>query len=480
MLFTGRAPVLQGGAAAGTAGPKCPSQTTSRGDPSAAMAILTANRSEGLAGTLSVPGDKSISHRALMLSALAVGESAIDGLLEGEDVLCTAAALRALGAEIDRGDDGRWRVWGRGIGGLREPDAVLDLGNSGTGVRLLMGILAAHPITATLTGDASLVRRPMGRVIEPLVQMGASVQARDGGRLPLVVTGSDRLRPIVYRLPVPSAQVKSAVLLAGLGAPGVTEVVETARTRDHSERLMRHFGAAVEVSDDGELRRIRLTGQPELAARTVRVPGDPSSAAFPLVAALITAGSAVTLPGVGLNPLRTGLLATLTEMGAAIEVMNPREESGEPVGDLRVAASALAGVEVPAGRAPAMIDEYPILAVAAACAKGTTVMRGLGELRVKESDRLAAVARGLAACGVAVEEGADSLTVHGTGTPPAGGATVASELDHRIAMSFLVLGLASERPVTIDDDRPIETSFPDFAAAMSGLGASLVSGPPAG
>jgi 3-phosphoshikimate 1-carboxyvinyltransferase len=444
------------------------------------MASLSAHRSEGLAGSLRVPGDKSISHRALMLSALAVGESTVEGLLEGEDVLRTAAALRALGADIARGDDGRWHVWGRGIGGLCEPDAVLDLGNSGTGVRLLMGILAAHPITATLTGDASLVCRPMARVIEPLAQMGASVQARDGGRLPLAITGSDRLRPIGYRLPVPSAQVKSAVLFAGLGAPGITEVVETARTRDHSERLMRHFGAVVEVSDDGELRRIRLTGQPELAARAVRVPGDPSSAAFPLVAALITAGSAVTLPGVGLNPLRTGLLETLQEMGAGIEVENPREESGEPVGDLRVVADALEGVEVPADRAPAMIDEYPILAVAAACARGTTVMRGLGELRVKESDRLAAVARGLAACGVAVEEGADSLTVHGTGSPPAGGATVASELDHRIAMSFLVLGLASERPVTVDDDRPIETSFPDFAGVMTGLGAKLSPGPAAG
>jgi len=445
------------------------------------MPSLIAHPSEGLAGSLRVPGDKSISHRALMLAALAVGESRIDGLLEGDDVMRTAAALRALGADISRDDDGRWHVWGQGIGGLREPDRALDLGNSGTGVRLLMGILAAHPITATLTGDASLVGRPMARVAEPLALMGARVEARDGGRLPLTIAGSDRLRPLRYRLPMPSAQVKSAILLAGLGAPGITEVIEPAPTRDHSERLMRHFGAAVEVSDgDGGGRRIRLTGQPELAGREIRVPADPSSAAFPLVAALITAGSAVTLCGVGLNPLRTGLLETLKEMGAQIAVENAREESGEPVGDLRVVSSALEGTEVPAARAPSMIDEYPVLAVAAACARGSTVMRGLGELRVKESDRLAAVARGLAACGVAVEEGPDSLTVHGTGAAPRGGAVVASELDHRIAMSFLVLGLASAQPVGIDDDGPIETSFPGFAAALEGLGARFVAGAAAG
>jgi 3-phosphoshikimate 1-carboxyvinyltransferase len=415
-----------------------------------------------------------------MLAALAVGESTIDGLLEGEDVMRTAAALRALGAETARGDDGRWHVWGRGIGGLREPEQVLDLGNSGTGVRLLMGILAAHPMTATLTGDASLVSRPMGRVAEPLALMGADIRARDGGRLPLTITGSDLLRPVSYRLPVPSAQVKSAVLLAGLGAPGVTEVIEAAPTRDHSERLMGHFGAAVRVSEEGDGRRISLIGQPELAARPVSVPGDPSSAAFPLVAALITPGSEISLPGLGLNPLRTGLIETLKEMGARIQVENAREESGEPVGDLRVASSTLEGVEVPAGRAPSMIDEYPILAVAAACAQGTTLMHGLGELRVKESDRLGVVARGLAACGVAVEEGQDSLTVHGTGAAPRGGATVASELDHRIAMSFLVLGLASERSVTIDDDAPIETSFPGFNVAMASIGACFTAGPVAG
>ncbi len=449
------------------------------------MPSLTAHQSEGLAGSLRVPGDKSISHRVLMLAALAVGESTIDGLLEGEDVMRTAAALRALGAEIVRGPDGCWHVWGRGIGGLREPNEVLDLGNSGTGVRLLMGILAAHPMTATLTGDASLVSRPMARIAEPLALMGAGIQARDGGCLPLAITGSAELRPVSYRLPVPSAQVKSAVLLAGLGAAGVTEVIESAPTRDHSERLLRHFGAEVRVSEEGDGRRISLTGQPELIARPVRVPGDPSSAAFPVVAALITPGSEIRLPGLGLNPLRGGLIETLNEMGAGIQIENTREEGGEPVGDLRVAGSALAGVEVPAARAPSMIDEYPILAVAAACAKGTTLMQGLGELRVKESDRLAAVARGLAACGVAVEEGPDSLTVHGTGAPPSGGAppggaVVASELDHRIAMSFLVLGLASQRPVTIDDDAPVETSFPGFAAAMAGIGARFTSGPAAG
>ncbi len=444
------------------------------------MPALSAHPSEGLAGSLRVPGDKSISHRALMLAALAVGESRIEGLLEGEDVLRTAAALRALGAEISRDDDGRWRVWGRGIGGLSEPEAVLDLGNSGTGVRLLMGVLAAHPLTATLTGDASLTGRPMGRVAEPLALMGARIQARDGGRLPLTITGSAEPRPIGYRLPVPSAQVKSAVLLAGLGAPGITEVIESAPTRDHSERLMRHFGAEVEVSPEGEAgegRRIRLTGQPELGPQEVRVPGDPSSAAFPLVAALITPGSEIALPGVGLNPLRTGLIDTLREMGAKIDVENPREENGEPVGDLRIASSVLEGIRIPATRAPSMIDEYPVLAAAAACARGTTVMEGLGELRVKESDRLALVARGLAACGVAVEEGPDSLTVHGTGTAPQGGATVESALDHRIAMSFLVLGLASQQPVTIDDAAPIATSFPDFAAAMTGLGARVTAGP---
>ncbi len=443
------------------------------------MQPLTAHPCDGLAGDARVPGDKSISHRALMLAALAVGESEIAGLLEGEDVLRTAAALRALGAEVQRGEDGQrgesglWRVWGRGIGGLGEPDRVLDMGNSGTGARLLMGILAAHPMTAALTGDASLVGRPMGRVAEPLERMGARIIAREGVRLPLTVVGSDRLLPIRYRLPVPSAQVKSAVLFAGLGAPGVTEVVEASATRDHSERMLRYFGAELRVEETDEGHLVRLTGQPELEARRLTVPGDLSSAAFPLVAALVTPGSTLRLPGVGLNPRRRGLIDTLREMGADLETRNPREECGEPVGDLAATAGPLQGVEVPAERAPAMIDEYPVLAVAAACAQGPTVMRGLAELRVKESDRLAAVAQGLASCGVRVEEGPDSLTVHGVGGRPPGGGTVESRLDHRIAMSFLVLGLAAERPVTVDDARPIETSFPGFARLMGALGARI-------
>jgi 3-phosphoshikimate 1-carboxyvinyltransferase len=437
------------------------------------MQPLTAHPSDGLAGEIPVPGDKSISHRALMLAALAVGESEITGLLEGEDVLRTAEALRALGAEVARADGGAWRVWGRGVGGLVEPDRVLDMGNSGTAARLLMGILAGHPMTTVLTGDASLVGRPMGRVAEPLEQMGARIVARRGTRLPLAVIGSDRLLPIRYRLPVPSAQVKSAVLLAGLGAPGRTEVVETLPTRDHSERMLRHFGAEVRVEETDEGQLVALTGQPELEARRVTVPGDPSSAAFPLVAALVTPGSRLRLAGVGLNPRRCGLLDTLREMGADIGIGNEREAGGEPVGDLLATAGPLRGVEVPAERAPAMIDEYPVLAVAAACATGTTVMRGLAELRVKESDRLAAVAQGLAACGVKVEEGPDSLAVHGLAGRPPGGGTVESRLDHRIAMSFLVLGLAAERPVTVDDAGPIETSFPGFADLMKSLGGRI-------
>jgi 3-phosphoshikimate 1-carboxyvinyltransferase len=437
------------------------------------MQPLTAHPSDGLAGEIPVPGDKSISHRALMLAALAVGESEITGLLEGEDVLRTAEALRALGAEVARADGGAWRVWGRGVGGLVEPDRVLDMGNSGTAARLLMGILAGHPMTTVLTGDASLVGRPMGRVAEPLEQMGARIVARRGTRLPLAVVGSDRLLPIRYRLPVPSAQVKSAVLLAGLGAPGRTEVVETLPTRDHSERMLRHFGAEVRVEETDEGQLVALTGQPELEARRVTVPGDPSSAAFPLVAALVTPGSRLRLAGVGLNPRRCGLLDTLREMGADIGIGNEREAGGEPVGDLLATAGPLRGVEVPAERAPAMIDEYPVLAVAAACATGTTVMRGLAELRVKESDRLAAVAQGLAACGVKVEEGPDSLAVHGLAGRPPGGGTVESRLDHRIAMSFLVLGLAAERPVTVDDAGPIETSFPGFADLMKSLGGRI-------
>ncbi len=431
---------------------------------------------EALSGTARVPGDKSISHRALMIGVLAVGESEIHGLLEGEDVLRTAAAMRALGAEIARGDDGAWRVWGRGIGGLSAPEDVLDMGNSGTGARLLMGVLASHPLTAVMTGDASLRSRPMARVAGPLAEMGARIDAREGCRLPLTVVGTGDAVPIRYRVPEPSAQVKSAVLLAGLNAPGKTTVIEPQATRDHSELMLRYFGADLDTEETDEGLVITLTGQPELTGRRVRVPADPSSAAFAAVAALLLPGSDVCLPDVGINPHRGGLYETLREMGADLSFAQRREEAGEPVADLLVTGGSLTGVEVPAARAPSMIDEYPILAVAAACAHGTTVMHGLSELRVKESDRLAAVARGLAACGVTVEEGADSLTVHGVGGRPRGGATIASGLDHRIAMSFLVLGLAAEQPVTIDDGSPIDTSFPGFVDLMTALGAKIVSG----
>jgi len=436
---------------------------------------LTATRPRApLAGTAAVPGDKSISHRALMLGALAVGRTEITGLLEGEDVLATAAALRAMGAGIERRNDRRWLVDGVGVGGLAEPDDVLDLGNSGTSARLLLGILATHRLTAFLTGDGSLRRRPMGRVIEPLSRFGAHFLSREGGRLPLAVTGAADPVPIEYRLPVPSAQVKSAVLLAGLNTPGLTSVIEKEPTRDHTERMLGHFGArvAVEATPEGG-RRIAIEGQPELTAAPIVVPGDPSSAAFPLVAALIVPGSAVRIENVGLNPSRTGLLLSLREMGADIAFENEREAGGEPVADLRVRAGPLSGTEIPPERAPSMIDEYPILAVAAACARGRTIMRGLAELRVKESDRLAGIAEGLSRCGVKVAVEGDDLIVEGTGAPPPGGALIATRLDHRIAMAFLVLGLAAFDPVRIDDARPIATSFPDFVPLMTRLGASF-------
>jgi len=437
---------------------------------------LVSCRVAALSGTVRVPGDKSISHRALMFGALAVGESIIEGLLEGEDVLCTAAAMRALGAEVEQRPDGTWRVRGRGVGGLAEPDGVLDMGNSGTGARLLAGLVATHPFTSFFTGDASLRSRPMRRVIEPLSRMGAQFVARDGGRLPLAVIGATRPLPISYELPVASAQVKSAILLAALNTPGETTVIERQATRDHTELMLRNFGATVTIAElpDGG-RAITLVGQPELLARPVVVPADPSSAAFPAVAALICPGSELLLPGIGVNPLRTGLYVTLAEMGADIESLNPRVEAGEPVADLRIRHSSLKGVVVPPERAPSMIDEYPILAVAAACAHGTTRMRGLAELRVKESDRLAAIARGLEACGVGVEEDKDSLTIHGIGRPPQGGGTVATHFDHRIAMSFLVLGMATAEPVTVDDAAAIDTSFPGFAALMNGLGGLIAS-----
>lgn len=438
------------------------------------MRPITSAAAGPLRGTIRIPGDKSISHRALMLGALAVGETVVHGLLEGEDVHRTADALRALGATVERDSDGVWRVIGRGVGGLSEADDILDLGNAGTSTRLLMGIVGSHPFTTFMTGDASLRTRPMERIAAPLREIGADVVSRAGGRLPLAVIGTADPMPISYTLPMPSAQVKSAVLLAGLNAPGITTVIEPERTRDHTELMLRHFGATVETTPDGQGgARIALTGQPELTGSTIIVPGDPSSAAFPMVAALLCPGSEVRLRNVGLNPLRTGLIATLLDMGADITREDERIEAGEPVADLVVRAGILQGIETPPERAPSMIDEYPILAMAAACAKGTTVMRGVRELRVKESDRLAAVAQGLSACGVSVEESEDTLVVHGAAGAVPGGGTVATHLDHRIAMSFLMLGLGAAAPVAIDDAGPIETSFPGFIDMMNGLGAQL-------
>jgi 3-phosphoshikimate 1-carboxyvinyltransferase len=426
-----------------------------------------------LNGRIAVPGDKSISHRALMFGALAIGETRITGLLTGEDVLRTAAAMRALGAEVIRDPDGTWRVAGRGIGGLTEPADVLDMGNSGTAARLLCGILASHDMFAVMTGDASLRGRPMRRVIDPLTATGARFASREGGLMPLAIEGARDALPLDYRVPVPSAQVKSAVLLAGLNAPGITRIEEPEATRDHSENMLRHFGASVRVDIAGSGRIIELRGQPELQAADVVVPGDPSSAAFPLVAALLVPGSLVTIPGVGLNPLRTGLLLCLEEMGAGVVVRNRRIEGGEPVGDLEVTASPLRGVDVPPGRAPSMIDEYPVLAVAAACAAGVTRLRGLKELRVKESDRLAATVALLSGNGARVEIEGDDMIIYGTGAPPAGGGVVATHMDHRIAMSAIVLGLATTAPVTVDDAGFIDTSFPGFVALMNGLGAVI-------
>ncbi|MBN8927770.1 MAG: 3-phosphoshikimate 1-carboxyvinyltransferase [Rhodospirillales bacterium 69-11] len=440
----------------------------------AAPARLIARRASGpLRGQVAIPGDKSISHRALMFGALAVGETRITGLLTGEDVLRTAAAMRALGAEVVADPDGTWRVAGRGVGGLTEPEDVLDMGNSGTAARLLCGILSTHALFAVMTGDASLRRRPMRRVIEPLSATGARFAAREGGRLPLAVEGARDALPLDYVVPVPSAQVKSAVLLAGLNAQGTTRVEEREATRDHSENMLRHFGATVTVELAGAGRVITLHGQPELRAADVMVPGDPSSAAFPLVAALLVPGSELRLPGVGLNPLRTGLFATLLEMGADLTVENRRVEGGEPVGDLLVRHGPLRAVDVPPERAPSMIDEYPILAVAASCASGSTRMRGLKELRVKESDRLAATAALLQVNGARLEIEGDDMIVHGTGAPPPGGGVVATHMDHRIAMSALVLGLATAQPVTAEEAGFIDTSFPGFVALMNGVGADL-------
>lgn len=435
---------------------------------------LASGAAGSLSGSAQVPGDKSISHRSLMLGALAMGETEIHGLLEGEDVLRTAAAMRQLGGVAERGADGIWRTHGRGVGGLTEPADVLDLGNAGTGTRLLMGLVATHDFTSFFTGDASLRSRPMGRVVEPLSRMGAQFITRSKGRPPLAVIGTAEPMPITYQLPVASAQVKSAILLAGLNTPGITTVIEPEPTRDHTELMLRGFGAKVSVEQTPQGRAVSLIGQPELTGRRIVVPGDPSSAAFPLVAALILPGSDVTLTNIGLNPHRIGLIETLLEMGANIQIQNRREEAGEPVGDLRVRASKLQSVTVPATRAPSMIDEYPILSIAAAFAEGETRMLGLSELRVKESDRLGTMAHGLTACGVDVTEGEDSLVVRGgKGAKPAGGTTIAVKLDHRVAMSFLVLGLAARKPISIDDGSAIDTSFPGFVSLMNRLGASI-------
>ena len=429
-----------------------------------------------LTGDVTVPGDKSISHRSLMLGALAVGETRVTGLLEGEDVLATAAAMRAMGAQIERSDAGEWRIHGVGVGGLLQPAGALDMGNSGTSTRLLMGLIASHPITATFVGDASLSGRPMGRVITPLGLMGATITATPGaGRqtLPLTITGACPAIAMSYTLPVASAQVKSAILLAGLNTPGDTTVIEPIATRDHSERMLAGFGARLSVTESPQGRIITISGEAELKPQTIVVPGDPSSAAFPLVAALIVPGSDIIIRNVGINPTRAGLISVLQAMGGQIDLINQREVGGEPVADLHVRHSALTGIEVPPEGAPSMIDEYPILFVAAAFAQGRTTCQGLEELRVKESDRITVMARGLAACGVACEELADGLIVHGRGGDPVpGGATIATQLDHRIAMSFAVLGLNAARPVTVDDARPIQTSFPGFVPMLEYLGAT--------
>ena len=427
-----------------------------------------------LAGSVRVPGDKSISHRALMFAGLAVGASRIEGLLEGEDVMATASALQSLGVAVARRGDGVWEVEGPGFCALGEPDQVLDMQNAGTGARLLMGVLAGCPFTAFLTGDASLRRRPMRRVIEPLSNMGAAFWARDGGRLPLAVRGRGDLLPLAWRSTVASAQVKSAILLAGLAAMGRTTVTEPQASRDHSERMLRAMGAEVESADTEDGHVVALMGRPTLRPVDVVVPGDPSSAAFPLAAAAAKPGSRLRIEGVSVNPLRTGFVRTLQEMGAAITVEGSREAAGEPVADLVITGGELNGVDVPPERAPSMIDEYPVLAALAAVARGTTRMRGLAELRVKESDRLAVMADGLRACGAEIAVEGDDLIVHGRGDGQGlGGASIDARLDHRIAMSFLVLGGLASAPVRVAGAEAIGTSFPGFASLLNGLGASI-------
>lgn len=436
---------------------------------------MSSRKGAALKGEAHVPGDKSISHRALILGALSIGETVVTGLLEGEDVIDTAKAMRAFGAQVERDADGVWHVHGVGVGGFSEPEGIIDCGNSGTGVRLIMGTMATTGIAATFTGDASLCSRPMGRVTDPLALFGAQAVGRKGGRLPMTIVGAENPVPVTYTTPMPSAQVKSAVLLAGLNAPGETVVIEKEATRDHTERMLRGFGADVSVEDTPEGRVIRLQGRPELKAQTIVVPRDPSSAAFPVCAALLAEGSDVLVPNIGLNPTRAGLFDTLIEMGADLTYENLREEGGEPVADLRARYSPnMKGIEVPPARAASMIDEYPVLSVVAAFAQGETIMRGVKELRVKESDRIDAMAQGLRAAGVTVDEGEDWWIVHGRGFGNvAGGVTVASRLDHRIAMSFLVMGLATEAPMQVDDGSPIATSFPIFEQLMADLGATI-------
>ena len=432
----------------------------------------TVRAAAALRGTIAVPGDKSISHRSLMLSALAVGQSRVRGLLEGEDVLATASAMRAMGADIVRQDDGVWVIHGVGVGGLLQPETALDMGNSGTSTRLLMGLVASHPITATFTGDASLSKRPMGRVIDPLSQMGAQFQDTPGGRLPLMVRGISPAVPIRYTLPVASAQVKSAILLAGLNTPGETTVIEPIATRDHSERMLAGFGAELTVTPSPEGRIITIRGQAELKPQDIVVPGDPSSAAFWLVAGSIVPGADVTITNVGMNPTRTGIIAALKMMGADITELDARIVGGEPVADLRVRHAPLTAIEVPPELTPSMIDEYPVLFVAAAFATGTTIARGAEELRVKESDRITAMANALGACGVRCEEFEDGMAVTGTGGDPIpGGATIATLLDHRIAMSMTIAALNARESVTLDDAAPVATSYPVFFDTLESLGA---------
>jgi len=436
---------------------------------------MTSHKCTGLSGVVEVPGDKSISHRSLIFGAMALGKTEISGLLEGQDVLDTAKAMEAFGASVTNHGDGNWTVHGVGVGGFSEPDGVIDCGNSGTGVRLIMGAMATHDMTATFTGDASLNKRPMARVTDPIALFGAEAYGRKGGRLPMTIVGAKHPVPVRYTVPMPSAQVKSAVMLAGLNAPGETVIIEKEATRDHTERMLVGFGAEVNVETSAEGRVITLQGYPELKPQTISVPRDPSSAAFPVCAALITEGSDILVPNIGLNPTRAGLYTTLREMGADLVFENERLEGGEPVADLRAKFSPnMKGIEVPPDRAASMIDEYPILSVVASFAEGDTIMRGVKELRVKESDRIDAMAKGLRTNGMDIDEGEDWWIIHGKGMGNVpGGGLAETFLDHRIAMSFLILGMGSEKPVRIDDGGPIVTSFPNFEPLMTALGAKL-------